>query len=277
MAMRTVARVTARVVVVILLVSAASAPAVATFDEESTTTFDHHSFTGNAPVQHANDEFLNLASQPAERAVSAVSEESVLQINTPEQLERAAECGVQSLCESDEILPYLGFILSYSRYDNSDPLENDRRADVYEMITDSPGIYISKLSDEMTIHRSTVRYHVRVLEKEGLIAERVQQGKHRLFPVEKNDLSLIAALDHEATAAVLHALLRVEPASVSLLADELDRAPSTVSYHLTRLAEEELIVQERNGNTVLTRLPQNVREVLQSVATAGGMESTRRI
>lgn len=267
--MRTVARDTARVVVVILLLSVASAPAVAMFEES--TSFDHQSRTGDVPVQRVNDDFL-VSSQPADRAASAIREESALQIDASEQLERAVQCGVQSLCESDEILPYLGFILSYSRYDNSDPLENEHRADVYETITDSPGIYISKLSDETAIHRSTVRYHVRVLENEGVITERVQQGKHRLFPVEMNNVSLIAAVDDEATAAVLRVLLSVEPASVSLLADELDRAPSTVSYHLTRLAEEELIIQERNGNTVLTRLPQNVRDVLQSVEIAGGLE-----
>jgi DNA-binding transcriptional ArsR family regulator len=273
MTMRTVARVTVRVFVVILLLSAASAHTVAAFDGTSPATFDQQSVAGDVPDQRTNNELLNLSSHTAEKAVPAVVENSAIQTDVSERLERMAQYGVQSLCESDEILPYLGFVLSYSRYDSSDPLENENRVDVYKSIIESPGIYISKLSGETVIHRSTVRYHIRVLEEEGLIVEKVLQGKHRLYPVEASDLSLVAALDDEATASVLQALLRLEPASVSLLADDLNRTPSTISYHLSRLAEDELITQERDGNTVLTRLPQHVREVLQSAETAVSSET----
>lgn len=269
--MRTVVRVTVRVVVVILLLSAASAPTVATFDGKSTATFNYQSFNGDASDERAGDELLSLLSQSSDRAIPVDGGKRTIPVDISERFERAVQCGLQSLCESDKTLSYLGVVLGYSRYDGSDPLENELRENVYKTITASPGIYIAKLSNETTIHRSTVRYHVRVLEEEGLVSETVLQGKHRLYPAEQNNLSLIAALDEEATAAVLQALLRLEPASVSLLADDLDRAPSTVSHHLTRLADEGLVTRERDRNTVCTRLLPHVRETLQSAET-GSLE-----
>lgn len=265
MAIGTVGRITARVVVVALLLFAASIPAVAAFDGQSATP-DHQSLATDEPAWRATDGVLHSSFEPVQRITATVGVDSA-QIGIDERLEHVVQYGVQHLHEFDGLLPSL-VALGYRRHDGSDPLANERRADVFETITESPGIYVSKLSDETPIHRSTVRHHVRVLEAEGLILEKTLHGKHRLYPVETTDMSLIAALDDEATAAVLQALSRVEPASVSLLADDLDRAPSTVSHHLSRLAEDGLVVREREGNAVLTRLPPHVREALQSVESA---------
>ena len=259
-------RLTVRVVVVVFLLSTAAVPAASvigtpatTFDERATMADDR--FAGDALSERASGDSL-LTFQPADSTASA-GVDSPLGMAVGEHVEHTVQHGVGTLSEATELLPSLA-VLGYSRYDGSDPLANDRRATVYETITASPGIYLSKLSEETAIHRSTVRYHVRVLEEEGLIAEKLLQGKHRLYPVEQRERSLIAALDEEATAGVLQALLRLEPASVSALATDLDRAPSTVSHHLTRLAEDELVIRERDGNTVLTNLSQHVREAMQS-------------
>ncbi|WP_185715666.1 winged helix-turn-helix transcriptional regulator [Halocatena pleomorpha] len=155
--------------------------------------------------------------------------------------------------------PLWTVLLRYSRHDDSDPLENEVRSRVYDVIEQSPGTYISEVSEQVSATRSTVRYHVRILEEEGLIVGDADGGKHRFYPVGSDDPALEAAMNDNATARVLDSISRLEPAAVSVLADDLDRAPGTVSYHLDRLAEDGLIKQERAGNSVVTSLADGIR------------------
>jgi DNA-binding MarR family transcriptional regulator len=72
-----------------------------------------------------------------------------------------------------------------------------------------------------------------------------------------------AALNDYATAVVLDALSRLGGSSVSELADELERHPSTVTHHLQRLEEDGLVVREREGRAVVTRLSAQTRAALE--------------
>lgn len=166
------------------------------------------------------------------------------------------------LDRASRIVPIPG----YSRYDDSDPLENDVRRAVYEEVNDAPGVYRTDVAERVGVSLSTVRYHARILREEGLIEEAKIRGKRRLFPAitDGPDAALAAALDDDPTAAVLGAVARLEPASTSEVADELDRSPSTVSYHLDRLADEGLVTRNRDGKAVVVTLEPEVRSALAS-------------
>lgn len=77
-------------------------------------------------------------------------------------------------------------------------------------------------------------------------------------------VELAAALEDDSAATVLDAVARLEPASVSKLANDVDRAPSTVSHHLSRLESADLVDRTRNGQSVETRLAPDVRSILNS-------------
>lgn len=161
-------------------------------------------------------------------------------------------------------LPGVVLLAGYSRYDGSDPLENDVRERVYEAVLESPGTYPVELAETVGSSRSTVRYHVRVLEEEGLIDGEKLRGKRRYFPPNSDDATLAAALADDASESVLTAIERLEPVTVSRLATDLDRAPSTVSYHLERLTDDGLVERETESGTVLTRLPPETRTGVRS-------------
>lgn len=146
------------------------------------------------------------------------------------------------------------FLASYSRYDGSDPLEHEVRNDLHEAILRSPGSYVTELGEMNDVPRSTLRYHLRILEREGLVYAETILGNLRYYPAGSDVDELAVALESEATAAVLDAVERLEPVSVTTVAAELDRSPSTISYHLDRLEDEGLVERERDGEAVLTRL-----------------------
>jgi predicted transcriptional regulator len=151
----------------------------------------------------------------------------------------------------------------YSRYDDSDPLEHDARADVYDVVNDAPGAYLSEVADEAGLPLSTARHHIRVLEREDLVSGAKVRGKRRFYPAYTQGIELAAALNDEATAVVIDAISRLGASSVSDLADELGRDPSTVSHHLKRLAEDDIIVRERDGRAVMNKLSAEARTALE--------------
>ncbi|MDS0474891.1 helix-turn-helix domain-containing protein [Natrinema sp. 1APR25-10V2] len=156
-----------------------------------------------------------------------------------------------------KILP----LFRYSKYDDSDPLEHDRRRAVYEVIEREPGCYLSRVSDRTDIPLSTVRHHVRILEDEDLVTGLKVNGKRRYF-LDAADAELRAALAESAKREVLETLADLGRAHNGRLADELERDPSTVSHHLSALAEDELVVREKDGRSVVNELPPRVEAAL---------------
>lgn len=253
--------VVVRVLLVSLVVSATSAPALAALDDRRVQN------AWDAADDSIDDLRVSESAMDAirsvERGTTAFEDDPTPDLRSAATLDRALR-SVDGFRALGDVLSPLVVLLGYSRHDDSDPLANDRREAIYERIERSPGIHVTKLADETRTHRSTVRYHLRMLDREGLIAGETVRGKHRLYTTDAADATVLAALSDAATADLLRTIERVEPASVSVLATELDRAPSTISYHLSRLAEDDLVDREREGNAVHTTLSAHVRDALRS-------------
>jgi len=154
-------------------------------------------------------------------------------------------------------------LFRYSRYDDSDPLEHGTRETVYETIENEPGAYLSEVGEHAGVPLSTARHHVRVLERERLVASAKVRGKRRFYPSDTDGIETAAAMEDGPTAAVLDALARLGPCSVATLADELGRDPSTVTHHLQQLEDEGLVERERDGRAVVNRLAPPARRLLE--------------
>lgn len=156
-------------------------------------------------------------------------------------------------------------VFGYSRHDDSDPLENETRARIYDLVRDSPGMYYAQLAEETDVTVETVRYHCRILADEGLVERRKLRGRQRLYPVTMgdDDPELAAAIADSAASDVLSAIERREPTTLSSVAEAIGCAPSTVSYHLDRLEEDGLVSRERDGGSVRIRLRRATKSALQ--------------
>lgn len=153
-----------------------------------------------------------------------------------------------------------------SRADTEGVLDQSTRSAVYGAIEDAPGRTLADVATTVGVAKSTVRYHVGVLRDAGLVDVAEVGGTLRLAPAEA-DAELAAALRAEATRPLLEAVAGHEPASVTTVAASVDRAPSTVSHHLSALADRGIVERERAGEAVLTRLPPEVRGAVE--ATSG--------
>lgn len=143
----------------------------------------------------------------------------------------------------------------YTKGAGDEPLEHDTRAELYDHVRAEPDTYLSAFDDAPAVDASlgTVRYHLKIHEREGLVTSEKIKGKRRFYPVGTSPDALDVALESESTRAILEALVS-SPDSVSGLAERIDRDPSTVSHHLCRLADDELVERERDGQSMTNRL-----------------------
>ena len=162
----------------------------------------------------------------------------------------------------DEVKPFV-FPLRYSRYDDSNPLEHDARERVYEIVNETPGSYLSEVSEQAGLPLSTTRHHMKVLEREDLVSGAKLRGKRRFYSAYADGIELAAALNDDSTASIIDALARLGASSVSDLADDLGRDPSTISHHLQRLDGDGIITREREGRAVMNKLSAEARTALE--------------
>lgn len=146
--------------------------------------------------------------------------------------------------------PGIAILVGYSRYDESDPLTLETRRTLFDAVAQSPGRSLAQLSERTGVPVSTVRYHSRILADEGLVRMETIRGRHRVFPTASDHDALAAALADERARAVLAAVVEQGPLTVTQIAGTVDRAPSTVSYHLDRLEADGLVVRQRAGRAV---------------------------
>lgn len=171
----------------------------------------------------------------------------------------------------------LAAVLRYSSRDGSDPLEHETRTEIDEIVTDTPGISLSDLADRIETPLSTVRYHVKVLERERYLASRKYQGHRRLYPMgaATENEELAAAMDNESTATIIESLARQGQATVGDIVDDVGTTYATVSHHLSRLADAGVVQKERDGRCTVSQLDPSARTALhRDLEPAGARPAT---
>ena len=157
-------------------------------------------------------------------------------------------------------------VLRYSRRDGSDPLEHETRDELYDLVVSEPGIAMSAVADSLETPLSTTRHHIRVLETERIITTKKQRGNRRLYPLGADDELMLTTLDQPAMD-VLHAVERRETATVGDVVEDTEKSYSTVSYHLSRLAEEGWIEQEKKGRQTVSQVTRTAKSKLKASTT----------
>src|SRR6056297_1987052 len=136
-------------------------------------------------------------------------------------------------------------------------LELASRRRIYQRIADTPGIHFRALLDDLEYAQGTLQYQLRWLGDEGLI-DISEDGKYtRYYPAaefDDADRTVMNALRREYSRRILAHLLVDGPLSTTELSDRLEKAQSTVSWHLSKLADAGLVTKERDGRSVYYEL-----------------------
>lgn len=140
---------------------------------------------------------------------------------------------------------------------NTDPASEEpaleSRREIFAAIRKTPGIHFRALLRQLPYAQGTLQYHIRQLRNQGLLDEEDDGEFTRYYPsdtFEPDDKTVMNALRREYSRRIVAHLAADGPLTTTELADRLDKSPSTVSWHLSRLREADLVSRERDGRSV---------------------------
>lgn len=151
------------------------------------------------------------------------------------------------------VWPKLGFVGLFSRLHRSVLLDHPARARLVQIVEAQPGIHFHDLAQKAELANGTAVHHLRKLSDSGHINVR-RSGRYTCyFPSGRVDPTQAAAaplLKSDGAKQVLDAV-RSRPGLSNLeLAQAIGLQPSTVNYHVQRLANAGLVATLRDGRSI---------------------------
>lgn len=127
------------------------------------------------------------------------------------------------------------------------------RRSIYQLVCETPGAYFYEIVSALATPQGTLSWHLRMLEKDGLIKSTKFGGKRLFFPKMLRSESAekaYAILKNNTAAKVFDHIVNNPGCYQTEIAEKLNIHHDTVRHHITRLAEANLIDIIRDGRTV---------------------------
>ena len=132
-------------------------------------------------------------------------------------------------------------------------LNQSTRVQIYNFITNNPGINFRGICNALTLPIGVVQYHLAVLMKGGLISNRRDGRNKRYFESKKFssiEMKIISVLRHETAGKILTILHDGESVSHGELAQRLNISSQALTWHMKQLKEEGLVTGRAEGTTI---------------------------
>lgn len=122
--------------------------------------------------------------------------------------------------------------------ERSNILYLEKRRQLYNYIKKNPGLHIRGIVRELHLTYSNVNYHLHYLKKLGLITIKTTDSYYRVYPTDcigKMDKEILNIIRKKTNRYILLYFWYNPISTLSDLAKNLDKNPSTISFHLKKL------------------------------------------
>lgn len=126
---------------------------------------------------------------------------------------------------------------------------NSNTIRVLEYIQENPGSHLRKIKRDLTMSMGTVQYHLVLLEKQGKISSERHNLHKYYFPIglfEQNEKDILKILNQETAREILMIVLEQKPTQTDI-AKVIKISGASVNWHIKRLVELGLIVEQKDG------------------------------
>jgi DNA-binding transcriptional ArsR family regulator len=141
----------------------------------------------------------------------------------------------------------------YTRIAKERLLDHTGRERLVLAVREHPGAAVTDLAVLAGIPRNTAVYHLRRLEREGLVSSS-KNGRMRLYfapgAEQRSHAPALAVLRHPTTQQVATAVGATPGIDQRALCERLGLAPSLAHWHATRLVSAGVVTRERDGRHV---------------------------
>jgi len=125
-----------------------------------------------------------------------------------------------------------------------DLVTTKNRKIIYDYIKEYPGIHLNKLFRQFKLSNSSIRHHLKYLVSNNFISVKKEKGYVRYYvnnSVSNQHKKIISHLRVKTTRHILLYLFAEVAASEKELANLLDKADSTIGFHLKKLLDDNII------------------------------------
>ena len=149
--------------------------------------------------------------------------------------------------------------------DNGSSNEYTKSNDIIKFIKRFPGIRYRELMRETGLSNGVLTYHLQVLKNSGRIKiEKINQRVTRYYTYNLNDeeQNLIGFLRQDTTREIILYILHNEFCTFNSIVDYINKVPSTVSWHLSKIKEADIIVVSKKGNVQVYSITKNKQTII---------------
>lgn len=145
----------------------------------------------------------------------------------------------------------------------------DIRRDVYNLVKKFAGCHFRELERKSKLPTGTIRYHLTYLVKQGLLSEVKKGNTLHYFPqtYTSENKKLLALLRQQSIRHILVCILEKPNCNHEELVAFVKLSPSTVSWHLKRLVQEQIITATKQGRKTFCSLLVNKNEIVKLLIT----------
>ncbi|MCW4016965.1 MAG: winged helix-turn-helix transcriptional regulator [Candidatus Bathyarchaeota archaeon] len=132
-------------------------------------------------------------------------------------------------------------------------LNQSTRIQIYNFITNTPGINFRGICNYLALPIGVVQYHLAVLMKGGFISNRRDGRNKRYFESRKfssNEMRIISVLRRKTAGKILTILHNEKSVSHGIMAERLNISSQALTWHMKQLQEENLVTGQADGITV---------------------------
>ncbi|WP_280536491.1 ArsR family transcriptional regulator [Halopenitus sp. POP-27] len=146
---------------------------------------------------------------------------------------------------------------------------SDTRDRIRRHVHATPGLHFRRIGRDLDLATGQVQYHLRRLTREGTVVKEPVGGKTHYFAPSFDpwDRRTIAFLRRETARGIVVRLAADGDRRPGTLAADLDLAESTVSWHLSTLAEHDIVEKSPSSPmTVSLTRPARTAQLVDTVS-----------
>jgi len=127
---------------------------------------------------------------------------------------------------------------------------NSNTIRVLQYIEQNPASHLRQIKRELNMSMGTTQYHLNLLEKQGKISSDRHNLHRYYFPIglfEQNQRDILKILNQETAREILLIILEKKNPTQTDIADTIGLSSASVNWHIKRLIELGLILENRDG------------------------------
>ncbi len=148
-----------------------------------------------------------------------------------------------------------------------DVLELENRRRIYQLLLKYPGMYLREMEKELGLAVGVLEYNLSYLEKKEILMVEREGNRKRYFIREGfswGDKITVGLLRQEIPRRIVIFLMLNENASFQDVLAQFKISKSTLSFHMKKLTEANIVGSEKDGRTTNYRVldPDNTARVI---------------